>query len=266
MEAGMAGKTRTALITGASSGIGAEFARQLAGDGYNLILVARRQQKMEELAADLEGKYGIKVGIATADLASQSEMEEIARLIASTPDLEMLVNNAGFGAGGYYSEIKVEPQMGMIAVHVAATARLTHAALPGMVERGSGGVINVTSVAAFMASPKSAIYCSTKTWMLAFSKAVAWELKGTGVRMQALCPGYTYTEFHDTEEFKNFKREQIPKWLWLTSERVVRDSLVALAKNKVVCIPALRYRIGAYLMQSCLEKPLVWLIARKRKH
>ena len=179
----------TALITGASSGIGAAFARKLAVAGYDLALVARRGDRLEALAAELETAYGIRAETLVADLTDEGDVERVAGAIAAISNLELLVNNAGMGAEGRFYQAEIGPQLDMIRLHVLASVRLTRAALPGMVERGRGGIINVASVAGFMALPENVNYCATKGYLITFSKALQLELIGTGVRVQALCPG-----------------------------------------------------------------------------
>ncbi len=188
-----------AAITGASSGIGAVFARRLA-IAHDLILIARRKDRLEELAEELRQHRGSQVEVMPADLASDSDTAAVASRLAAEDRLELLVNNAGFGTKGLFWKASLEGQESMYQVHVMATVRLTHAALPGMVARNRGGVINVASVAAFVRSPGNASYCSTKSWMAVFTEALSLELQAAGslVKVQALCPGYTYSEFHDT--------------------------------------------------------------------
>jgi short-subunit dehydrogenase len=185
---------RIAMVTGASSGIGAEFARRLARDGFDLILVARRQDLLEQLARELGGAE-----ILAADLTLDEDLARVAARIASAPELELLVNNAGFGARGRFWETPLDGQERMHRLHVMATLRLTRAALAAMVPRARGGVINVSSVAAFGQNPGSVSYCATKAWMNSFTEGLDLELRGIGspVRVQALCPGYTVTGFHD---------------------------------------------------------------------
>lgn len=226
-----------ALITGASSGIGAEYARQLAVRGYDLILVARRRDRLEALASELK----TQVEILTADLSQSEECDAVGRRLASEPRLSLLVNNAGFGTLQRFWDADLAGQKMMHQLHVMATLTLTHAALKNMVAQGTGAVINVASVAAFARSQSNVSYCATKTWMLAFTETLALELSGIGsaVQVQALCPGFTYSEFHDV---LGVDRARIPKWLWLQAPNVVRESLEGLDNRKVVVIPGFLYR------------------------
>lgn len=175
-----------ALITGASSGIGAVFARQLAARGYNLILLARREDRLRALAAELP----VKTETLLADLSTEEGIASAERVIRESTRLELLVNNAGFGSHGRFWEASIESQVRMHEVHIMATMRLTHAALAAMVPRGRGGVISVSSVAAFGQSPGNVSYCSTKAWINSFTEGLDMELRGLGspVKVQALCP------------------------------------------------------------------------------
>jgi uncharacterized protein len=245
----------TALITGASSGIGAAFARKLAELGYDLVLIARRGDRLEALAAELVAAYGIRAKTLVADLTDEGDVERVAGAIAAIPNLELLVNNAGIGAEGRFSEAEIGPQLDMIRLHVLASVRLAHAALPGMVARRRGGIINVASVAGFMALPENVNYCATKGYLITFSKALQLELTGAGVRVQALCPGFTHTEFHD--DLREFDKARTPKILWMPAEAVVDASLRGLARGDVVCIPG----IGNRLIAAIGSSPLVPLAA-----
>ena len=248
---------RTALITGASAGIGAEFARQLAAQGSNIILVARRLDRLESLAEKLHQDHGIIAEAISADLSQTGDIERVGRKIAETDSLDLLVNNAGFGITEPYSSGPIEPHLSMIQVHVLASVRLSRAALTGMIARRRGGIINVASVAAF--SPFSGVtYSATKAYLVNFSQALYNEILGSGVRVQALCPGFTYTEFHDVIQMD---RTIIPRIAWLSAESVVRTSLKALRRGPVICVPSWRYRLIATLLRTPLTASLIQAIA-----
>src|SRR5579883_2177794 len=186
-----------ALITGASAGLGATFAHHLAADGCDLVLVARRVDALQQIAAEVQAKHGASTEIIAADLTRDDDVGRVCARLAAGVDL--LVNNAGFGSRGFFFEADAVQQDAMHRLHVVAVERLTRAALPGMVERNRGGILNVASVAAFIAGPGNISYCATKAWMVVFTEGLYLELKsmGSAVAVQALCPGYTYTEFHD---------------------------------------------------------------------
>jgi uncharacterized protein len=226
-----------ALVTGASSGIGAAFARRLAAEGYRLILVARRRERLEALAAELGGAE-----VLEADLSEESGLKLAENRILAAPDLELLVNNAGFGSMGRFFEIPVDGQDRMHRLHVLATLRLTHAALRNMVPRGTGAIINVSSVAGFGQHPGSVSYCATKAWMNSLTEGLDMELKTarSPVKVQALCPGFTTTEFQDVI---GMDRRGIPARLWMKAEDVVDASLKGLAQNKLIVVPGLTYKI-----------------------
>lgn len=232
----------TALITGASSGIGAAFARSLASQGYNLVLVARREELLRNLAGEAREKFHVNAQALPADLSDPAEVERVAKKTGEIGNLEMLINNAGFGVPGKFAEVDAERNIAMIQVHVLAAVRLCRAALPGMIARGRGSIINVSSIAAFMASPGNITYSATKACLNLFSEGLQDELKDSGVRVQALCPGLTRTEFHDHQGYEDYKTK-IPEFLWMKAEDVVRESLAALEKGRVICIPGFRNRL-----------------------
>jgi short-subunit dehydrogenase len=237
---------RTALITGASSGIGAEYARQLAAQDTNLVLVARRQEKLETLAGELRRKYNISTLIFPADLSKPEDVARVEAKITAIPDLDLLINNAGFGATSRFYDGETIQHFDMLQVHVTASVRLTRSALPGMVARQRGRIINVASVAAFFPY-HSVLYPSTKAFLVSFSQALNNELCGTGVQVQALCPGFTYTEFHDVIGTDRLK--MAPKFLWMPAERVVSTSLKALGRGSVIVIPGWQYRLIVALIR-----------------
>ena len=234
------GPWRTALVTGASSGIGAAFARVLAARGTDLVLVARRGPELDRLAADLIGSHGRRVEVLQADLTEAAERAAVeARLADDGRPVDLLVNSAGFGSQGFFAELPVEEEENQIRLNVLALVRLTRAALPGMVGRKRGAVLNVSSLAGDQAIPMWATYSSTKAYVTTFSRAVDAELKGTGVRVHVVRPGFTRTEFHQQS---GFKREMIPGPAWLTAEEVAERSLNSLARGRGESVPGLHYR------------------------
>jgi hypothetical protein len=235
---------KTALITGASSGIGAAFARRLAAEGCDLILVARREERLAALAGELGAHHGgVVVQCLAADLTDSAGLERVERCIASLEAVDLLVNSAGFAARGNFVEVDPRRQLEMIQLHVVASVRLTRAALPGMIRRRHGGIINVASLAAFIPVPGDATYSATKAYLVIFSQALHEELRGTGVRVQALCPGFTRTEFHSAGQLPEADLARIPAMLWSPAEEVVAASLQALARGQVVCVPGWKNRV-----------------------
>ncbi len=235
----------TALITGASAGIGASFARQLAKPGVTLVLVARRLDRLQALAAELES-LGAAVQPLPADLASPAGIQAVVEKPASLPALDLLINNAGFGVHGPFVSAPVEVQANMLRVHNEAPLRLTHAALPGMLARRHGAVINVSSISDYMGSSNGVMYAATKSFLTMFSAAVNRGLRGTGVKVQALCPGFTHTEFHAARANMDMDTERIPAILWMDVEKVTATSLKALDRNQVVVAPGILYKLAVF--------------------
>ena len=234
----------TALITGASSGIGATFARQLARPGCRLILTARRTEKLQALATELQ-LSGAQVESLTADLATENGIQAVEQKIIGEPQLDLLINNAGFGLHGSFASVPFEELTNMLRVHAEAPFRLTHAALKGMLSRKRGAIINVSSVGAFRRSARSVMYSATKSFLTMFSEALHKDLRGTGVKIQALCPGFTHTEFHVARESMiTMKTNKIPAFLWLDAGKVTAASLKALDRDQCLVIPGLIYKLG----------------------
>lgn len=231
-----------AAITGASSGIGATFARKLAARGYDLLLIARREDRLRSLADELAATHHVSAEPMVADLVYDADVERVADRLQKDSRLALLVNNAGFGTLGFFYEADIGGQKDMHLLHVMATMRLTHAALANMVPHGQGAVINVASVAGFVISPQSVSYCATKAWMNRFTEALAIELsvKKSPVKVQALCPGFTLSEFHDTV---GMDRSTIPQSLWMLADFVVEESLRGLDAGKLFVIPGWRYKL-----------------------
>jgi short-subunit dehydrogenase len=254
-----------ALVTGASAGIGAEFARALAARGYDLVLVARRRERLEELAGELAAAKGAHAEVLAVDLTDPAGLRQVEdRLRAGGIDL--LVNNAGFGVPGFFWETDLDAQDKMHRLHVLATMRLAHAALGVMVPRGSGAIINVSSVAGFVQSATSSTYSGTKFWMNGFTYGLHLELRnlGSAVKVQALCPGFTLSEFHDVAKMD---RNLIPGWLWLKAEDVVKASLAGLDRGSLFVVPGWIYKLIVYVVPALprfLRDPVLIRGARKR--
>ena len=238
---------RTALITGASAGLGADYARRLAAAGTNLVLVARRLARLDDLARELREKHAVTVETLQADLATSDGIARVEHRLAGAETLDLLVNNAGFTGGKSFVERDAAVHMDMVQVHVATTVRLSRAVLPGMVSRGRGVIINVASIAAWSAF-SGPMYSGTKAFLVMFSENLQSELLGTGIRVQALCPGMTHTEFH---EVANIDKAIVPKLFWMTAEEVVRISLRRLGRG-TVCVPGWKNKVIVFLMRCPL--------------
>ena len=227
----------TALITGSTAGIGAAFARRLAADGHNLVLVARNTERLGEQATELHDRHGIEAEVLTADLATDKGIDTVAARLADRKNpVDLLVNNAGFGNKGRYLDVPMADELKMLKVHCEAVLRLTGAATEGMRERGRGGVVNVASVAAFV--PRGT-YGASKAWVVQFTQGAAKDLAGTGVRLMALAPGFVRTEFH---ERAGMGTDNIPNWMWLDADKLVAAALTDLARGKTLSIPDPRYK------------------------
>lgn len=235
-----------ALITGASGGLGAEFAEQLAAQGYALVLTARDERRLEELARRLRETYAVAVEVLVADLAEEAGVRIVEQRAAGDPELNLLVNNAGFVTWGRFVDLDFERELEMIRVGVFALVRLTRAALPGMIRRGRGGIINVSSISAFFPHVYSANYNGSKAYVRNFSECLHEELHGTGVTVQALCPGPMRTEIFSRAGIEDKK---IPWFLWVYPKRCVRLSLAALRRGQAVCVPNFGYRVLVLAMR-----------------
>jgi len=242
----------TALVTGASAGIGAAFARRLAADGLGLVLVARDPVRLEAAAAELADRYRVEVETLAADLSAEDGIAAVeARLSDPDRPVDLLVNNAGFGIRDRFGTAPLTDELAMVKLHIEAVLRLTRAALPGMRERGRGYVVNVASVAAFL--PRGT-YGASKSWVVNFSQSLSRDLAGTGVRVLALCPGFTRTEFHDRG---GIDMSALRGWLWLSAEQVVDEGLRDLARGRAVSIPTVRYKA---LIAATRKVPLAALV------
>ena len=235
-----------AVVTGATAGIGKEFCEQLARKGYDLLVVARDGNRLEELRRSLESRHGVSVDVFPADLTVDDDVTRLVGLLSASPGLVLLVNNAGFGTRGPLVDASPAQQEAMVRLHVLAPMRLSQAALPGLVRRGGGAIINVSSVASFMYSAGNVNYCATKAYLTTFSEGLATEVEGAGVRIQALCPGFTRSEFHQR---MNAEMDHLPRRMWMSAEAVVAASLRNLERGgPVICIPGLRYKFATLLL------------------
>lgn len=254
-----------ALITGASSGIGAAYARRLAQEGYSLVLVARREDRLAALAAELTRDYTITAEVLAADLAQAADIARVEQRIANL-DLTILVNNAGFGTNkGSLLASDLNEQLDMLNLHVLATMRLCRAALPGMIARKRGAIVNVSSISAFFPSPGDINYPASKAYMNTFSQALQAEVARHGIRVQALCPGFTHTEFHGTPAMTGFQKSRIPSAMWMTSGQVVEESLRGLKGDRVMCVPGWRNQLLVLGAQNGLAA-IVLRVARRFRH
>jgi short-subunit dehydrogenase len=251
--------TRTALITGATSGIGAAFARRLAADGYGLVVVARDGERLAATAEQLAARHGVPVEVIQADLATDDGQERVAaRLSDPQQPVDILVNNAGFSLNTPFLRSTPEKEARLLSLNVQAVMRLTLAVLPGMVERRRGEVINVSSVAGFGAAMPGSTYPATKAWVTNFTESVSLSVKRFGVRVMALAPGYVRTEFHQRA---GINMSKTPNFLWLDADRVVADGLRDLRRGKVVSVPDWKYKVAVFALRH-FPRPLLERVAR----
>ena len=229
--------SETALVTGPTAGIGHSFARQLAARGYDLVLTSRDEERLEKTAAELRASYGVEVEVLPADLTDRGDLARVeARLADAARPVDLLVNNAGFGLKQRFLDNTADQETAMLDVLVTAVLRLSHAALGPMAERGHGGVINVSSVAAFL--PRGS-YSAAKAWVNSFSEWAANEYRPRGVTVMALCPGFTKTEFHERMEVG---RGSAPAFMWLDADKLVASALSDYDKGRVYSIPSPQYK------------------------
>ena len=232
-----------ALVTGASSGIGRAIALELASGGSDLVVVARRRDRLEALAAELHATHAVKVDVLVADVTEPDQLARVEdRLRQGDPPVDLLVNNAGRGGHGSFASIPIDAQDDLIRLNVLAPVRLTHAALTRMLPRGRGGVLNVSSISGMQPMPHVATYAATKAYLTHFSQSVHEEVRRQGVTVTALLPGFTRTEFHDSADMS---RSGVPGPAWLKADVVARAGLDAVARGRAQCIPGLGYRVVA---------------------
>lgn len=226
----------TALITGATAGIGAAFARRLAADGHDLVLLARDVDRLARAAEGYRRTNDVAVEVLPADLATEEGIAKAERRLSTGPEIDLLVNNAGFGQRDTFPTSPIEAELAMLRVHCEAVLRLTHAALPNMLARHAGGVINVASVAAFFSR---GTYGASKAWAVSFSQSAAQDIAGSGVRMMALCPGFVRTEFHQRSDMDT---SAIPGFLWLDADKLVSAALRDYRRGYALSVPDARYK------------------------
>lgn len=248
----------TALITGASAGLGAEFARQLARRRADLILVARSADALDLIAAEMRSEYGVAVEVFPADLSEAADVDRVAARLRDTSDpVDLLVNNAGFGLPLQFADNDIDDEVRHLRVHVEASMRLMHAALRSM--RGRGGrIINVASVAGFISR---STYSACKSWLIGFSRWANSEYAIDGVTVTAVCPGFTHTSFHERMGLAP-GNEGVPAFLWLDARDVVREGLRDAARGRAVSIPSLRYK-AIVAITGLLPAALTSRVARR---
>ncbi|WP_315802358.1 SDR family oxidoreductase [Bradyrhizobium sp. SZCCHNS3002] len=232
----MSNRDRFAVVTGASSGIGFAYAERLAERGFHLILVARRRDRLEEIAGRIRNKTARTVEVVSADLGNAADLLRLETLLTERDDIEVLINNAGLGALGPTSKVPASALENLVKINVLALTRLTHAVLPGFLRRNSGTVVNIASIIALMPTPSGAGYSGTKGYVLNFSRSLQMELAKTGVTVQAVLPGPVRTEFF---EASGLTEAPFPDELFMSAPELVDSALAALDQGELVCLPAL---------------------------
>lgn len=256
-------KNKIAVITGATSGIGKEFANALAIRGYDLIITGRREKKLSEVAKDIELNTGVSVKSYIVDLTKETEFSKFIMEVQEKDSIEYLINNAGYGAEYAFTEGNYESQLDMLKVHVMATMNLCHSIIKQMKKNKKGYIINVSSMAGFNTFPSSAMYCSTKAFLISFSQCLAMEVKKQNINVQALCPGFTRTDFHSRLEMddKMLKNKGLVRWM--STKQVVDISLKNIQKNlKVIVIPGFSNKV-LYFISKFVPRSLYYKVASK---
>lgn len=249
--------TETALVTGATAGLGAEFAHQLAIRGSDLVLVARNTQRLEEIAARLRAEHGIKVQTLPADLHTEAGVNDVVRRLEQrAAPVTTLINNAGYGLAKSFADNPVQTELDHLHIHLTAPLTLAHAALQGMRARGAGHIINVASVAGF--TPRGS-YAAAKAAMISFSRWANIEYGRDGVKVTALCPGFVHTEFHERMQVDE---KTVPGWMWLNADDVVREGLRAASAGRAVSVPSLKYK-ALVALAKMLPTSFVAQVARR---
>lgn len=250
----------TALITGASAGIGKTFATQLAQRGHDLVVVARNEERLQQLKSQLEDRYSVSVEVLPADLSERLDIQLVAdRVSDASQPVDLLVNNAGFGMRKSFLRNDIRDEEEALAVMIRAVTVLSHAAALAMRERGHGAIINVSSVAGYLAS---GTYSAIKSYVTVFTEGLATELAGSGVTATVLCPGFTRTEFHDRAGIKG---NGMPDFMWLQADPLVKTCLEDVDRGKVISIPSVQYKVAATTLRL-LPRPVVRAGKLVRKH
>lgn len=253
----------TVLVTGASAGIGTEFARLFAADGAELVLLARRADRLEALAAELRQRHGTTVHVMAADLSDPVCPGRLSdRLEAENITIDVLVNNAGFGARGEFADLEAGRQQDMVQVNAAALTELSRRFLPGMLARGRGGILNVSSIAGFQPGPYMTVYYATKAYVLSFSEALAEEVRGTGVTVSCLCPGPTITEFGQAAGMDS--TIVFRKWS-MSAERVARAGYRGYRRGKIMVVPGLLNKISTLTVRVLPRSVVRKVVGRIQK-
>jgi short-subunit dehydrogenase len=249
---------RTALVTGATSGIGRAYAVWFAKNGCNLVVTGRRIEKLHDLAVELKEKYGTATEIVKAEFSAEKDVKKVIEVIERRQNIHILVNNAGFGSGVEFCKSNLDEHLNMLHVHVEAAVKLVYAVLPQMILRREGTIINVSSIGAYLPGPGSVMYSGTKLFLAGFSESLQMEVHQYGIKVQCVCPGMTHSDFHDRRSAGQGLKTG--KWMWMEPEALVEKSMRKLNRKKIIYVPGIinRLILGAV---SLLPKRLYYLLA-----
>jgi len=251
----------TAVVTGATSGIGRAYAERLAADGFDLVITGRRRELLNSFAAELKSRYGVQVRTVIAELSDANDLKGLMKLLAKKDDIFFLVNNAGFGSGEAFCQCTMEEHMKMLNVHVVAALKLIYSVLPQMIRHKKGTVINVSSMGAFTPAPGSTMYASTKLFLKSFTESLHMEVKRHGIKVQCICPGFTRTEFHSRRKAGKINGgKSVIKYM--EAGDVVKKSMKALETGKVVFVPGNLNRAVIGLVQFLPKRLYYFLMGR----
>lgn len=245
-----------AVVTGAAGGLGSTFAKNLAARGYRLLLIDRRLGPLEELCVSLTAEFGVGAEPYAADLCNREEVSRLGEHLANRPDLELFINNAGFGNVDYFADTDPAALVGMADLHVVAPTILIRSVLPGMLQRNRGNILNVSSVGAWFHSAGNVQYGATKNFLAVLSQSLQQELRGTNVRVQALCPGFVRTGFHAAEGMQGFQKSPAAH-MWMTPDEVVAYALRQMTSKQVIVTPGFWYKIVSRLARMPFVQPIM---------
>ncbi|MCW3786721.1 SDR family NAD(P)-dependent oxidoreductase [Plebeiibacterium sediminum] len=256
-------KTKFAIVTGGTSGLGKAYAKYLAKCGWNLLITGRREKILFQLKSDLEQKYHIEVQICIADFNNEIQFNDLLETIKNCSHVDLLVNNAGYGSREGFFEEDYENQVNMLNVLVSAATKIVHEVVPKMLKANKGSIINVASMSAFIPAPLNYFYCSSKAFMVSFTECLHIDFLHSNIMVQALCPGFIHTEFHSKMGVENDKKGFKEKLLWMNPEAVVAYSIKSLSKSNVICIPGFVNKM-VYNLMKMIPRTLSYRILNRQ--
>lgn len=259
-------KNKVAIVTGATSGLGRAYANSLASLGYDLIITGRRIERLTSIKNILEITYSVNVEIVRVDFNNKQQFDVLLKRISKLSRIDMLVNNAGYGCRDGFFQEDYRAQESMLNVHVTSATHLVHVAVPKMLKNRGGCIVNVSSLSAFLPAPLNYFYCASKLFMVSFSECLHVDMANSDIKVQALCPGFIYTEFHSRMGKESHTQSIWDSFLWMKAEEVVDYSLKSLGKHKVICIPGWVNRVVFTLSHILPKQICYWLTKKKIGH